>query len=141
MYKVFAFFYGSYINQEVLKEADIFLDKWEVVRLPGYKIVITPYANLIKSAEDTVYGILTQLTHDELKKLYSHAEEVFHELYEPEAVLVQAADDKWIPALCYICHNMEENAADKNYINRIVTPAKEYNFPGWYIEKLGSFAK
>jgi hypothetical protein len=141
MYKVFTFFYGSYINQNVLKEVNIFLEKWETAKLLGYDIIIKPYANLSKSAEDIVYGILTQLTHDELKKLYSHAEEVFHELYEPEAVLVQAADDKWIPALCYICHNMEENAADKNYINRIVTPAKEYNFPEWYIEKLEGFSK
>lgn len=141
MYKIFTFFYGSYINQSVLKEVNIFPEKIETAVLYGYDIVIKPYANLIKSAERSVYGILTQLTQEELKKLYSHAEDVFHELYEPEAVLVQTLDDKWIPALCYICHNMEERPAVKDYIKRITEPAKEFGFPQWYIEKLESFSK
>lgn len=139
MYKVHTFFYGSYINKKVLGEVNIFPEKTEVAKLPGFDIIIKPYANLIKSAKDSVYGILTQLTHDELKRLYSHAEEVFHELYQPEAVVVQTQDDKWMPALCYICHNMEEKKADKDYVERIIQPAKEYNFPDWYIEKLAGF--
>jgi len=141
MHKVLTFFYGSYINLKVLNEVNIYLENLEVARLPGFDIEIKPYANLIKSAKDCVYGILTQLTHDELKKLYSHAEEVFHELYQPEAVLIQTSDDKWVAALCYICHNMKDRPADKNYIDRIVQPAKEYGFPTWYIEKLESFLK
>jgi len=139
MHKIYTFFYGSYINQSVLKEVNIFPEKIETAALYGYDIVIKPYANLIKSAKGCVYGILTQLTHEELKKLYSHAEDVFHELYEPEAVLVQTPDNKWIPALCYICHNMEERPADKDYIKRITDPAKEFGFPEWYIEKLKVF--
>ena len=141
MYRVFTFFYGSYINQNVLKELNIFLEKWEVAKLQGFDIHIKPYANLIKSSKNSVYGILTRLTHEELKKLYSHAEEVFHEVYQPEAVLVQTSDEKWIAALCYLCHKMEEKASDNNYIKRIVEPAKEYNFPDWYVKKLESFYK
>jgi hypothetical protein len=141
MHKVFTFFYGSYINLKVLNEVNIYLENWEVARLPGFDIIIKPYANLIGSAKDCVYGILAQLTHNELKRLYSHAEEVFHELYQPEAVLVNTLNDKWVSALCYICHNMEERPADKNYIDIIVQPAKEYGFPLWYVEKLESFSK
>jgi hypothetical protein len=36
---------------------------------------------------------------------------------------------------------MEERPADKNYIDIIVQPAKEYGFPLWYVEKLESFSK
>jgi len=139
MHKVFTFFYGSYINKNVLKEAGIIPDEMITAILPGYDIVIKPYANLIKSPENVVYGILSRLTHKELKALYSHAEDVYHEIYLPEAVLVQTKVEKLIPALCYICHNMEERKADKNYINKIVQPAKEYEFPNWYINKLESF--
>lgn len=141
MRKVFTFFYGSYINFNVLNEVNIYPVNWEPARLPGFDIIIKPYANLIESAKDCVYGILCLLTHDELKRLYSHAEEVFHELYQPEAVLINTLNDKWVAALCYICHNMEEKPADKNYIDRIIQPAKEYGFPLWYIEKLESFSK
>ena len=141
MHKVYTFFYGSYINQKVLKEVDIILEDYEAASLPGFDIVIKPYANLIKSDKDVVYGILTKLNHEELKRLYSHAETVFHELYLPEAVLVRTMGNKWIPALCYICHSMEEKPADNNYISRIVEPAKEYNFPEWYIKKLRGFSK
>ncbi len=139
MYKVNTFFYGSYINKKVLAEVNIFPDKTEVAILPGFDIVIKPYANLIRSSKDSVYGIVAQLTHEELKKLYSHAEEVFNEIYQPEAVLVQTSDERWIAALSYICHSMEERKADKDYISRIVNPGKEYNFPAWYIDKLESF--
>lgn len=139
MHKVFTFFYGSYINKNVLKEAGITPDEFNTALLPGFDIIIKPYANLKKSPEDVVYGIVSRLTHDELKKLYSHAEDVYHNIYLPEAVLVQTKDEKLIPALCYICHNMEGRKADKNYINKIVQPAKEYGFPDWYIKKLESF--
>jgi hypothetical protein len=122
----------------VLKDVNIFIDNWETAKLYGYDIIIKPYANLIKAEDKVVYGILTELNHEELKKLYSHAETVFHELYLPEAVIVQT-NQKLVPALCYICHNMDEKKASKDYIKRITGPAEEYQFPEWYIKKLLSF--
>ena len=64
------FFYGSYINLKVLKEADIKKRAFEIGCLNGYELSIAPLANLRPKNEGVVYGILTQLTHSEFDRLY-----------------------------------------------------------------------
>ncbi len=139
MRKVWTFFYGSYINFDVLKEVDLVPDEYEVARLSGFDIQIQPLANLTKSDEHSVYGIVASATHEELGRLYQHAEHVLGGVYLPEAVLTETKDGKLRPALCYIAPSIEPKPAANEYIDRIVAPAKEYGFPAWYIERLESF--
>lgn len=137
--KIWTFFYGSYINLDVLREVNYFPEKWEVARLAGFDIVIRPRANLVRSEQHTVYGILAVGTHAELGRLYAHAKTILGETYLPEAVLTEALDGKWKPALCYLCPEMNPAPATNDYIDRIVAPARRYGFPRWYIERLESF--
>ncbi len=67
------------------------------------------------------------------------AHDVLDDLYLPEAVLVSTLDDKWMPALCYICPHMEPRPADAAYVERILGPARGYGFPQWYLDRLGKF--
>ncbi|MFY9227632.1 MAG: gamma-glutamylcyclotransferase family protein [Blastocatellia bacterium] len=137
--KVWVFFYGSYMNLKVLKEVEIIIEHWEVAKLNGFDIKIEPRANVVYSNQYCVYGIVTKATHQELTRLYSHAENILGEIYLPQAVIVETLDNKSQPALCYICPNMVSRPASRDYIDRIVTPAKEFNFPQWYIDRLESF--
>lgn len=137
--KVQTFFYGSYINPSVLAEVDLHPESFEVVRLAGFDIIIGPLANLIRSERHTVYGVLTETTHEDLSRLYDHAEHILGSVYLPEAVLCQTRQGTFVPALCYISHDMEAVPASPDYIGRIVQPAKEYGFPAWYIERLEGF--
>ncbi len=137
--KVWTFFYGSYINLNVLKEADLIPEQHEVAKLNGFDIQIRPLANLIRSDQHCVYGIIATATHDELRRLYAHAEQVLGGIYLPEAVLVERQDGTWKPALCYIAPSMQPQPAARDYVDRIVGPAKEYGFPAWYIAHLESF--
>jgi hypothetical protein len=57
--RVWTFFYGSYINFEVLREVDYLPEQWKVARLTGLDIRIRPRANLVRSDRHLVYGILT----------------------------------------------------------------------------------
>lgn len=63
---------------------------------------IGPLANLVRSEQHTVYGILAQATHRELDRLYAHACDVLGGIYLPEAVVVHTLDGALVPALCYI---------------------------------------
>jgi hypothetical protein len=137
--KVWTFFYGSYINLDVLKEVNFTPERWEVARLHGFDIRIQPRANLVRSEQGCVYGIIATATHAELAGLYAHAKDVLGELYLPEAVLVETLDGKWQPALCYLCPEMEPRPAANDYIERIAGPARAYGFPDWYIQRLESF--
>jgi len=133
---VLTFFYGSFINPDVLAQVGLVPAEVEVARLPGFDIRIEPLANLVRSERDCVYGIVTRPTHAELARLYSQD---WVGTYLPEAVLVQTLDGRWQPALCYIAPSPRRSAAANDYIDRIAGPARELGFPAWYIERLESF--
>lgn len=141
-HKVWVFFYGSYINLRVLSEVDLIPEKIEVARLSGYDLEVAPRANLIQSDEKSVYGILTQATHRELDRLYSeHARGVLGELYLPEAVLVETLDGRFQPAMTYVCWTMTPRAPENEYVQRILTAARDLKFPSWYLDRITGFLK
>lgn len=137
--EIWTFFYGSFINLDVLKELDYTPRKYEVARLSGYDITIRPIANLVKSEQHTVFGIVATGTHTELSRLYDHAENILGGRYLPEAVLVQTVAGHWISALCYISPELSGESASADYVDRISKPAKAHGFPGWFIERIESF--
>jgi hypothetical protein len=137
--RVWAFFYGSYINLDVLGSVGLVPDRHEVARLGGFDIQIRPRANLVRSGRDCVYGVLATATHQELDRLYAHARDVLGETYLPEAVLTETLDGAWRPALCYIAPAMEPRPAADDYIDRIAGPARGYQLPEWYIRRIESF--
>lgn len=132
---VSVFFYGSYINRGVLAEVGLEPASWAVATLPGFDIRIAPRANLVRAVDGVAFGVLACATHEELRRLYAHAEQVLGEVYLPQAVLVRAADT-WTPALCYIAPVMRERPADRAYVERILVPARELGFPRWYLQRL-----
>jgi hypothetical protein len=137
--RVWTFFYGSYINRQVLAEADLAPESFELGRLDGYDIHIEPRANLVASERDCVFGVLAQATHAELGRLYAHARDVLGETYLPHPVLVVTRDGTWRPVLCYIAPSMVPRPADPAYVERILAPARELGFPRWYLERLERF--
>lgn len=139
--KVDVFFYGSYINFDVLAEVDIFERPYQIAWLPNHKLVISPLANLIKDNTSTAFGIVTKLAHDELERLYvEHAQGKLGGTYLPEAVLVYTAENLLMPALTYISHDMASGQAANDYIQRILRPAQKYQFPESYLRHIESFA-
>jgi hypothetical protein len=133
------FFYGSYMNLAVLREVGLVPERWEVARLGGFDIQIAPLANLVRSAQHCVYGIVATATHRELDRLYAHARDVLGETYLPEAVLVETLDGKCRPALCYLCPEMRPAPADAAYVERVAAPAREHGFPAWYVQRIEGF--
>lgn len=79
-------------------------------------------------------------SHDELRRLYAHSEQVLGQTYLPEAVLVHSARGLWLPALCYIASDMTPASADRAYVERILAPARELGFPAWYLAHIAAFA-
>jgi hypothetical protein len=133
------FFYGSYMDLNILKDFDCVPEQWEVARLYGCDIVIRPRANLIRSDRTCVYGIVAAVTHDELDRLYARIQRDFGQTYLPKPVLAETLNGTWVPSLTYIAASMEAETAAHDYIERMVRPARELNFPPWYIERLESF--
>lgn len=136
---VWTFFYGSYINFDVLKEVSLVPSQWSVARLSGFDIEIRPRANLVRSDRASVFGIVATATHAELARLYRHAHEVLGERYLPEAVLVETLNGLYQPALCYLAHEMAPQPAQRDYVERILKPARELGFPSWYVDRVSAY--
>ena len=134
--KVRVFFYGSFINREVLAKVGLIPERVDVARLHGFDIRIQPLANVVRSDRHCVYGIICEATHDELARLYGQD---WVGDYLPEAVLVEIEGGGVLPALCYIAPPSEPEPATGGYIDHIAGPAREYGFPEWYLERLDSF--
>ena len=134
--KVRVFFYGSFINRQVLAKGGFNPERVEVGKLWGYDIAIETLATLVRSERACVYGILCEATHAELERLYGQG--WLGKAYLPEAVLVETEGGKLTPALCYIAPTNPPAPADADYLDRILGPAREYGFPAWYIERLES---
>jgi hypothetical protein len=60
-------------------------------------------------------------------------------VFLPEAVLVETADRRLVPALCYVPPSRKHDAPDIPYVERILAAGREYGFPSWYLSKLETF--
>lgn len=139
-HNVDVFFYGSYINFDVLAEAGIDERPYDLVRLPGYRLVIDPLANLVLDEAHQAYGIVIGLTHRELYRLVKeYARDKLGGEYHPEAVTVFTIENVLIPALCYLSHDMTSSTPEPGYVDRILHPAREYGFPADYLDDIESF--
>ncbi|MBS2033625.1 gamma-glutamylcyclotransferase [bacterium] len=138
--RVWVFLYGSYINPKVLAEVNLSLRNVQVASLSGYALTITPRANLVEEDGASVYGVVATATHEELDRLYRHAQEVLGQLYRPQAVLVRSQDGQFRPALAYLCADLSGELPDGDYVRSILEPAREYGFPTWYLRHVESFA-
>ncbi len=133
---VWTFFYGSFINRDVLQQGGYVLDKFEVARLWGFDIRIAPLAHLVRSDRHCVYGIAAPITHEGLRRLYAQD---WVGTYLPEPVVVETLDGKWRPAFCYLAPPHDPRPAANDYIDRIAGPARQFGFPDWYVARLESF--
>lgn len=133
------FFYGSYINPDVLAESGLTLRSPSVGRVDDVELIIAPRANLIPAPGAAAWGIVAPMTHDELDRLYAHARDVLGGVYLPEAVLVTNRDGSSLPALTYLCHDLSGQPAEAAYVERIARPAESYAFPAAYINHIRSF--
>ena len=137
--KVWTFFYGSFINLNVVEKLGLVPDEHDVATLSGFDISIRPLANLVPSPSDHVVGTVMTATHTELERLYIYAGDTLGGTYLPRAVLVQTRKGRWLPALCYVASELEPAPATNDYVDLIVQPAIDFGFPQWYIDRLESF--
>jgi len=138
--RVSTFFYGGYMNFDVLANFGIRQREYHIAQLPAYMLTIGSAANVEKNGLETSYGIVTGLTHDELDRLYSReAQAKLGAQYLPEPVLAITTTGSLIPSLCYISYEPIGGTPAEGYIDNILNAAKHYNFPQSYIQHIESY--
>jgi hypothetical protein len=140
MRKVSTFFYGSFMNPEVLAKADVRASETRMARLDDWELRIAPRATLVPAAGRSVYGVLAQLTHPDLDKLYTKDWFGFG-AYLPEAVIVSDSARHRLPALAYISWEPPGDKPTAEYLGKMVSVASELGFPDWYVRHIESFGQ
>jgi len=137
---VWVFFYGTFMNRNVLIDHGITPTSIVPARLTGFELYIRPRVNLLPSDRSCVYGAIASVTHEELSRLYSHLEEVFGVQYSPQPVIADTLDGFFRPVLCFIAQHMTESPPVREYVTELAECVRLAGLPEWYAEFVEAFA-
>lgn len=92
------FFYGLFMDAELLRAKGADPQNIRHASLPGYALRIGNRATLVPDESARTHGIVMDLTHDELDRLYAEPSVA---MYRPEPVALDV-DGGTLVALCFV---------------------------------------
>ena len=132
--RIEVFFYGLFMDADLLRTKGADPVKIRPACVPGFALRIGQRATLVRNPGARAYGMLMELTHTEIERLYS---ETSVSTYRPEAVLSELADGSRVPALCFnliVPPGPEE--ANSEYAAKLRDLARRLGFPSDYVESI-----
>lgn len=131
MRKVEGFFYGLFMDADVLLKSGMVGENPRPASVNGFALRIGNRATLVPSEGAVAYGILQSLSHQDLDKLYGASG---LEAYRPEAINVVTFDQKTVPALCYnLIEAPKDSEQNADYAAALRTALTKLQFPAEYI--------
>ncbi len=127
------FLYGSFMDIEVLRTLGVVPRTFETAELKNWTITFSPMATLVRSEEDSVYGIIAELSRTEVRTLYSR-DDLKH--YKPVEITVETERNKRVPAQCYISKPGTGQKPSVEYLRRVIHAAENLDFPPAYLAQL-----
>jgi hypothetical protein len=129
--RVDGFFYGLYMDLEILREAGVAPASPRRAYVDDFALRIGQRATLLRSAGARAYGMLYAVTHAELDRLYT-APGLEH--YRPEALIAHPLGGTPTPALCYNLHEAPRpQERNPDYAERLRRALTKLEFPPEYI--------
>jgi hypothetical protein len=128
------FFYGLFMDQELLRSKGIVPGAAELASVPGFALRIGQRATLVPDKTGRVHGVVMSLGLADLEQLYS---EPSVQAYRPEAVLAHLASGGIIAALCYNLPELPERTdPNPEYAFKLRVLAQKVGLPAEYISSL-----
>ncbi len=127
------FFYGSFMDLEVLRTLGVVPRTFETAELKHWNISFRPLATLVRSEENSVYGIVAEMSRTDVETLYSR-DDMKH--YRAIDVTVETERDKHVPVQCYISKRGTGQKPSVEYLQRVIHAAENLGFPPAYLAKL-----
>ena len=129
--RVDVFFYGLFMDKELLRGKGLNPRDAEVGSVPGLSLRIGQRAALVPDLAGRTYGVIMSLTRDELNRLYS---EPGVQAYRPQASLVHPSSGGVVAALCY---NLPEPPSpdehNPEYATKLRRVARKAGLPEDYV--------
>ena len=128
------FFYGLFMDAELLRGKGLSPHDVEVGSVPGMSLRLGQRAALVPDRRGLVYCVMMSLTMDELELLYS---EPGVQAYRPQPVLVHPASGGVVAALCY---NLPEPPSpgehNPEYATKLRAVARRAGLPEDYVASI-----
>jgi hypothetical protein len=96
--RVEVFFYGLFMDEELLRGKGLEPEGGEIAAIDGCALRIGQRAAIVPTPGAKVHGLVFSLTRSELDRLYCESSV---QAYKPQAVLAQLASGGVVAALCY----------------------------------------
>jgi len=128
------FFYGLYMDPEILRNKDVNPRNPRVAKVKGYKLRIGKLATLLRDEKSEACGIVYSLTHSEIYKLYvgSGLNE-----YVSESLIAYTKDSKTLPVLC--CNLLtppQNDEVNLEYENKLINCMKIHNVSSFNLQNI-----
>jgi hypothetical protein len=132
--RVSVFFYGLFMDADLLLSKGVHPVHPRPALVQGFALRIGQRATLIPSEESFAHGIIMELSHADIEKLYSEASV---SAYRPEAVLAQLPDGTNIPAMCFnLVVPPAQEEANPEYAAKLRELARKLKLPPGYVESI-----
>lgn len=132
------FFYGHFMDPDVLLSYGYRPSTPQIVKLEQYELKIGKRATLIKNQQETVWGTIIRLNDKELNELYSMPSVSG---YYPEDVKCKTKNGEYINAISYILPENYTISSSQNtqYVTKLIDICKKMSLPLSYQQKLKSY--
>ena len=131
--RIEVFFYGLFMDVDLLRAKGTNPVSVRPASVSGFSLRIGQRATLVPAPEGRSYGMVMQLTHDEVDRLYSDPSV---KAYRPEPVEVELRDGSRVPALCFNLPAPGLNEANPDYSAKLRDLARRLGLPPHYTESI-----
>jgi len=134
--RIAVFFYGLFMDADLLRTKGADPAHTRLAKVSGFELRIGQRATLVPTNGVHCYGVVMELTHHEIDRLYSEASV---SAYRPEAVTAELANGSRISALCFNlveAPKPEERSAE--YAAKLRALALRLALRSDYAESIGS---
>lgn len=133
METVEAFFYGLYMDPDLLNSLGFNPSQPVVACVESYALDLRGPAKIIPSQGSTVWGTLMTLPASDLDAMYAF-DTTKH--YKPEKVTVKTVEGSVVSACCYNLPVNSSGTINKDYLEKLIPTAHKLGLPGDYIKTL-----
>lgn len=131
------FFYGLFMDEKLLREKTCTLASPALAYVDDYELRIGKRATLVKSAGHRAYGLVTDISTEDLSVLYAEPSVAD---YEPETMLVQELSGKHRKGVSYLLPREKLSGTNYKYAASLAKVAVKLGLPQFYINEITTWA-
>ena len=127
------FFYGLFMDRELLQDKGFHPANVQLAKLPGFQLRIGERATLIESSKSCCYGTVMDLDQSELNKLYA-GDGV--EDYDPIKVEALSLNGDTLESVSYTLSIDKLSGSNSEYAKKLALVARKLELPRDYIDEI-----